>query len=159
MTSTTSTNAAPRETGLAPAATLEPQASPGHLKSNAVREPVDLDHGDVPSIRGGQGTKLTPASGALWITGEGSANDILGKSSRPAIGALAAAIGAAVRKAVAMARELWTKRAPSLPTTVEFENDGPSVRHSRLGLGAPPWDDPVRSAGDPLSRGFPFPYY
>ena len=38
-------------------------------------KPIHLDQGDWLRIRDGRGTRLTPASGVLWITAAGSAVD------------------------------------------------------------------------------------
>ena len=43
--------------------------------SPVTRAPIALDRGNVLRILDGRGTELTPASGVLWITEEGCAND------------------------------------------------------------------------------------
>ena len=75
MTSMTASNVLPCRPLLAPAATICPHVPSERSVSGALHGTVHLDCGNVLRIHGGRGLRLTPVSGVLWITEEGSLDD------------------------------------------------------------------------------------
>ena len=75
MNSRTLTNAVPHEFGRTLAALPDAHISPELPASRVMRRYIQLDRGDMLRILDGRGTQLTSASGVLWITEEGSADD------------------------------------------------------------------------------------